>query len=79
MLGNMAKMGFPGGSDCTKSACNAGDWVRSLGWEDPLEKEWLPTPIFLPGDFHGHRSLVDDSLWSCKESDTTERPTLWQR
>ena len=26
-------------------------WVRSLGWEDPLEKEWLPTSIFWPGEF----------------------------
>ena len=25
--------------------------VPSLGWEDPLEKEWLPTPVFLPGKF----------------------------
>ena len=25
-------------------------WVRSLGWEDPLEKEQLPTPVFLPGE-----------------------------
>ena len=32
-------MGSPGGSDCKDSACNAGDQVRSLGWEDPLEKE----------------------------------------
>ena len=31
--------------------------VQSLGWEDPLE--WQPTPVFLPGDFHGQRSLVD--------------------
>ena len=32
-------VGFPGGSD-KESACNVGDlWVRSLGWEDPLEKE----------------------------------------
>ena len=30
--------GFPGGSDSKESACNAGDWVQSLGWEDPLEK-----------------------------------------
>ena len=29
--------------------------VRSLGEEDPLEKEWQPTPVFLPG---GRRSLV---------------------
>ena len=30
--------GFPGGSDGKESACNAGDRVRSLNWEDPLEK-----------------------------------------
>ena len=29
---------FPGGSDGKASACNVGDWVQSLGWEDPLEK-----------------------------------------
>ena len=28
-------------------------WVQSLGWEDPLEKEWQPTAIFLPGEPHG--------------------------
>ena len=28
-------------------------WVRSLGWEDPLEKKWLPTPVFWPGELHG--------------------------
>ena len=28
-------------------------WVRSLGWEDPLEKARLPTPVFWPGEFHG--------------------------
>ena len=32
-------MGFPGGLDGKASVCNAGDPVRSLGWEDPLEKE----------------------------------------
>ena len=31
--------GFPGGSDCKASACNAETRVRSLSWEDPLEKE----------------------------------------
>ena len=29
----------PGGSDGKATACNAGDWVRSLGREDSLEKE----------------------------------------
>ena len=33
-------------------------WVRSLGWEDPLEKEKQPTPVFLPGKSHGQRSLA---------------------
>ena len=28
-------------------------WVQSLGWEDYLEKDWLPTPVFLPGESHG--------------------------
>ena len=33
-------------------------WVQSLGQEDPLEKEWLPTPLFLSGESHEQRSLV---------------------
>ena len=33
-------------------------WVSSLGLEDPLEKGMVPTPVFLPGEFHGQRSLV---------------------
>ena len=32
--------------------------VQSLSWEDPLEKEMAATPVFLPGDSHGGRSLV---------------------
>ena len=50
-------------------------WVRSLGQEDPLEREWLPTPVFLPGEFHGQRSLVGYSPWGHKELDITERLT----
>ena len=42
-------------------------WVWSLGWEDPLEKEWLPISIFFPGEFHGQRSLVSYSLRDRKE------------
>jgi len=30
--------------------------VYSLDWEDPWRREWLPTPVFLPGEFHGQRS-----------------------
>ena len=32
--------------------------VQSLGWEDPLEEEMQPTPVFLPGNFHGQSSLA---------------------
>ena len=48
-------------------------WVRSLGWEDPLEKEMQPTPVFLPGESHGQRSLAGSSPRGRKESDTTEQ------
>ena len=50
--------------------------VRFLGWEDPLEKEWQPTPVFLPGKSYGWRSLVGYSPWGHKESDTTEQLSL---
>ena len=49
--------------------------VQSLGWEDPLEKEWQPTPVFFTGKFHGQRSLEGYSPKGCKESDMTERRT----
>ena len=42
--------------------------VQSLGREeDPLEKEWQNTPVFLPGKFHAQRSLVGYSAWCHKE------------
>ena len=37
-----------------------------------LEKEWQPTPVFLPGESLGRGSLVGCHLWGCTESDTTE-------
>ena len=46
--------------------------VQSLGGEDPLEKEWQPTPVFFPGKSHRWRSLAGYSPWGHKESDTTE-------
>ena len=46
--------------------------VWSLGWEDPLEKEMATTPVFLPGEAHGQRSLAGCSPRGFKESDTTE-------
>ena len=37
----------------------------------PWRKEWLPTPVFLPEEFHEQRSLACFSPWGCKELDTT--------
>ena len=45
--------------------------VQSLGWEDPLEKKWQPTPVLLPGKSHGWRNLVGYSPRGHKESDTS--------
>ena len=36
----------------------------------------VPTPVFLPGEFHQQRSLANYSLWSPKELGTTEQHTL---
>ena len=47
-------------------------WVQSLAWGDPLGRAWQPTPVFLPGESHGRRSLVGYSSRGCKELDTTE-------
>ena len=44
----------------------------------PWRREWPPTPIFLPGEFHGQRSLAGNNPWNHKESDTTEPLTLQQ-
>ena len=32
--------------------------IQSLGWEDPLEKPWQSTPVFLPAESHGQKSLA---------------------
>ena len=67
--------GFPGGSDGKESAYSVGnlDSIRGSG-RFPGEGNGNP-PIFLPGEFHGQRSLVGYSSWDRKESDTTERLT----
>ena len=46
--------------------------IQPLGQEDPLEKGMQPTPVFLPGEPHGQRSLVGYSPWGHKKSDTIE-------
>ena len=50
--------------------------VWYLGQEDRLEKEWLPIPVFLPGEFHRQRSLAGYSPRGCKELDMTSTFTF---
>ena len=42
-------------------------WVEKI----PLRREWLPTPVFLPGEFHRGAWQANSSPWGHKESDTT--------
>ena len=47
-------------------------WIGKISWR----RKWPPTPVFLPGEFHGQRSLAGYSPWGHRESDMTERVTL---
>ena len=44
-------------------------WVGKIPWR----RKWQPTPVFLPGESHGQRNLVDYSPWDGKELDMTEQ------
>ena len=44
-------------------------WIGKIPWR----MEWLPTPVFLPGEFHEQRSLTGYSPWGYKEWDTTDQ------
>jgi len=68
--------GFPDGISGKEPICQCGrhkrhvfyPWVRKIPWR----KAWQPSPLFLPGESPGQRSLVSYSPWGCKESNTTE-------
>ena len=69
-------MCFPGGTggkvpacQCRRrKTCGFDPRVRKIPWK----KAWQPTPIFLPGESHGQRSLEVYGPWGCKSLDTTE-------
>ena len=69
-------MGFLGGSESKEFAGvlqyrtpGFDPWVR----KNPWRMAWQPSPVFLPGESHGQRSLVGYSPWGLKESDMTEQ------
>ena len=52
--------------------CRFDPWVGMIPWRG----KWHPTPVFLPGKFHGQRNLVGYSPWGHKDLDMTELLTL---
>jgi len=65
-------LGFPGVTQCKEYVCQYrrhgfSPWVRKIPWR----RKWQPTPVFLPGEFRGQRSLAGYSPWGRIESDTT--------
>ena len=60
---------FPGGSDGKESGrLGFEPWVGKIPWR----REQLPTPVFLPGGYHGQKSLAGYSPCGHKKSDITE-------
>ena len=47
-------------------------WIGKIPWR----RKWQPIPEFLPGEFHGQRTLAGYTPWGCKASDTIEQLTL---
>ena len=71
-------MDFPGGKE-PASQCRLGitlfdPWVGKIPWS----RKWQPTPVFLPGESRGRRSLAGYSPWGHRESDMTERLSIQQ-
>ena len=72
----MSAVGFLGGAVGRESTCQFWRckkhrfdlWVEKTPWR----RKWQPTPVFLPGKYHGQRRLVSYNPRDHKESDTTE-------
>ena len=60
---------------CLLNRCEFDHWIGKIPWS----RKWQPTPVFLPGKFHGQRSLVGYSPWGHKELDTTEQLSTFEK
>ena len=68
-------MGSPDGSDGKESACNAKNPGSIPGWgRVPWRREWQPTPVFFPGEFHGLKGLI---MFFGRTDAKAETPILW--
>ena len=75
----MVTQGFPGGDSGKEATCQQrrskrlgfDPWVGKIPWR----RKWQSTPVFLPGESHGQKSLVGCSPWGGKELDMTEHET----
>jgi len=65
-------MGLPWWLNAKESICQGRrpGFDLSVG-KIPWRRKWQLTPVFLPGESHGQRSLVGYSPWGCKDLDTT--------
>ena len=69
--------GFPGGASGKEPPCQCKRhkrrgfnlWAGKIPWK----RAWQPTPVFLPGESHGQKSLAGYSPWGHNELDTTEQ------
>ena len=75
-----AGLGCPGGARGKEPACRCrrckrlrfDPWVGKTPWR----RKWQPTPVFLPGECHGQRSLAGYSPWGRKEPDTLKQLSI---
>ena len=74
-----APEGFPGDSVVRNLPANGGDIENSGSIPEsgrfPWNREWQPTPVFLPEKFHGEKILAGCSPQGHKESDMAEWPS----
>ena len=76
LIDNIVLMGFPSGTVVKNLTAMQETWIQYLGWEDPLEKEMATHSNTLVWEVAWTEEPGQDSPWSCKGSNRTERPML---
>ena len=79
----MLSMDFPGGTSGKEPACQCrrhkrlrfDPWVGKIPWR----RVWQPTPIFLPGESHGQKSLEGESGWGTHVNPWLIHVNIWQK